>query len=419
MNIRTALSRSSGIVLIAMLAVVNLTGCKGPDSQHTIMREEARDAMDSMNAQIAYNQAKQSFEVGRFDRALKVINPIVERFPENAQYRTMQGRILYESGKLDLANRSFAVAIESDPEYAEAYYFKGIVEQRLADDFSAHESYNKAFELDPTNVQYLMAAAESKIAIGALDDAMEFVKSNESVFAGSAGVEQLKGQIALLKGDPQTGAIYYERALRLNPDDVSLAQELAWAQFDANQYGNCLDTLRRMKADFGTPGNDMQHLEARCLAGMGQTSDARNLYIELTRQDPNNTDLWVEFGLVAWEMGDYHRVLQCSSRVKSLDMRRYEGPLLQGVAARHHGRFNEAILQLQSAAKLAQDYALPYILLGNTFEVDGQTEQAREAYREALNIEPDNNEARILLARLDHEQRMRAATADGADAMSP
>jgi Flp pilus assembly protein TadD len=120
----------------------------------------------------------------------------------------------------------------------------------------------------------------------------------------------------------------------------------------------------------------------------------------------------VEFGLVAWELGDYHRVLQCSSRVTALDARRYEGPLLHGVAARHHGRLDEAIEHLTRAATLAGNYALPYILLGNTFEVNGQHENARQAYEDALSIEPDNNEAKILLARLDHEQRLRAASVD-------
>jgi hypothetical protein len=44
--------------------------------------------------------------------------------------------------------------------------------------------------------------------------------------------------------------------------------------------------------------------------------------------------------------------------------------------------------------------------------VNGQHENARQAYEDALSIEPDNNEAKILLARLDHEQRLRAASVD-------
>lgn len=414
MNIRKA------IITSAVFAVSFLAGCQGQgQTNHDKMRTDAADKLDGMTSNISYNQAKQAFEVGRFDRALTAINPIVARFPDNPRYRVLQGRILFESGKLDLASRSFVAAIEANPEFAEAYYCEAIINQRLSADDQAYQNYTKAFELEPTNVQYLMAATESMIALGDLDGASTLIDTHAPSFAGNAGIEQMKGQIALLKGDPSRAAQFYERARRLNPDDATLAEELAWAQFDAGQYSNCVETLHRMKTDFGTARSDMKHLEARCLAGMGQTSEARNLYLDLTRESPNSVDLWVELGLVAWELGDYHRVLQCSGRVSALDSGRYEGPLLRGVSARHHGRYQEAVEQLQRASQLSTHYAMPHILLGNTLELHGQSKSARAAYEKALTIEPDNNEAKILLARLDHEQRMRAVSADGAESMNP
>lgn len=409
----------AGLFLTFIFAALTLAGCEGPGPEGLEARADARQRLDAMNAGISYQQAEQAFETGRFDRAMTNINSVIEAFPDVARYHVLQGRIHLEQSQLDFANRSLARAIEVEPEYAPGHYYAGIVHQRWTDDEQAYLHYSRAFELEPTNMQYLLANAESMIALGELDSANALLEHNKSYFEGNAAVHQLQGQIAVLQGRPNEAVKLYERARLLNPDDRFLLEELAWAQFDSQQYGKTLDTIKLLRGQYGVKREDMRHLEAQCLAGMGRSSDARNVYVELTRIDPNNADLWAELGLIAWDLGDYYRVAQCSSRLVQLAPRRFEGPMFRGIAARHHGRLDEAIDELTRAASLSTTNVMPYLLLGNTMEMNDQAAEAQRVYRQALEVDPDNAEAKILLARLEHERRLQAVTAEGADAMNP
>ena len=46
----------------------------------------------------------------------------------------------------------------------------------------------------------------------------------------------LLGQIAMLESDPATAADCFAQARLLNPDDLLLLEELAWAQFAAGSF---------------------------------------------------------------------------------------------------------------------------------------------------------------------------------------
>jgi len=409
MNTRT-------ILMSALLGtVVVMAGCQGPTKAGQEARASARARLDSMNAQITYKQAKQSFDVGRFDRALRNINAAIESSPEVPEYHVLQGRVFLETGRLESAIRSLEEAIALNENFAEPHYYAGIVYQRWSADEQAHTHYSRAFELESTNVQYLLAAAEAKIALGELDAAWNLLQEHKTYFEHNGALHQLQGQIALMRGNPERAVELYERARLLNPEDSLLLEELAWAQFDARMYGDCQSTLKKLKQQFGVDRAELTHLEAQCLAGMGRSSDARNLYIELTQEDPNNPDLWSELGLIAWDLGDYYRVAQCANKLTSLAPKRYEGYLFRGVNEQHRNRIDAAIEQLETAVKLSTTNALPALLLGSILEDQGQPDAARKAYEQALAAEPDNNEARMLIARLKRDQRMQSASADGAD----
>ncbi len=413
MNIPTAL------FVTCIVAATALAGCDGPTTQGQIARENAQGRIDVMSAGISYQQAEQAFEVGRFDRAEKNINQVIATFPDVAKYHVLKGRIHMEQSELEFAYRSFTAAIDTEPDVAEGHYFAGIVQQRWSNDAQSYVHYNRAFELEPTNTQYLLATAESMIALGQLDQAWTLLEKNKDYFEGNAALHQLQGHVALLQGDPEQAVKLYERARLLNPEDAMLLEELAWAQFDAQHYSKAVESIKSIRSHVSDARDDLDHLEAQCLAGMGRSSDARNLYVELTRQKPNDTDLWAELGLIAWDLGDYYRVAQCSNRIVQLAPNRFEGPMFKGITERHQGHLDAAIISLQKASILAHSNALPHLLLGNTMEMNGQDADAQRVYEQALLVDPDNSEAKILLARLEHERRLQAVTAEGADSMRP
>lgn len=173
-------------------------------------------------------------------------------------------------------------------------------------------------------------------------------------------------------------------------------EDLARAQFESGQFGQAYQTLQTLQGLGIENRPDLMHMEARCLTLNGRMTEARSVYLELTRQSPSNADVWAELGNVALEVGDYRRVALASSRVMSLAPERYEGPMLKGLYEQHRGNLNGAIENLHHATQLAPEATWPRLLLGLAYEDQGSINQAAACYKTVLDSDPDNEQARRL-----------------------
>jgi len=360
------------------------------------MRSSARERVAIFNAQLAYDQATQAFNTGRFDQAMRQIVAAIQQYPQNPAYYLLQGRILMETHRLERSIHAFEKAIEFAPTFAEAHYYAGIVHQRWSNDARAYEHYLQAHELESSSVQYLLAAAEALISLQKYDDALVLVKSKLDYFEHNAAMRQLLGQIALLRGDAPRAAKLFAEARLLNPDDAMLLDELAHAQYAARLYGQCYESVKRLQKLSKEENPALMLLEARCLGAMQRNTEARNLFLKMTRIRPSDPEVWIGLGSLAWELGDFRRTALCGARIIALAPQRYEGYMLKGIYEQHKGNFEQATGLLRQAAGLAPTAALPHLVLGRTLEEAGDVEGARRAYTEALRAEPESADAQAL-----------------------
>ena len=396
------------IIGVSLFAIFLLAGC-GPTKEGLKARSEANARMSLMTAQIHFGQARQAFETGQFDKSTREIEEAIKIYPESAEYFVLQGRIALETHKLENAIDSFEKALDLDAKLSDPHYYSGVVYQRWSNDQQAYESYLKAFEIAPTRVEYLLAAAESLIALGEFEQAKQLIEPKLSYFEHNAALRQLQGQIALLQGDAKRAAVLYGEARLLNPDDDALLEELMWAQYAAEQYGACHQSAKQLADKAKSPRADLIHLQARCMTMMNRGPEARELYIELTRMRPADPDVWSELGTLCWDLGDYRRVAQCSVQLISLAPERYEGYMLRGINERQKGNIDEAVQLFRQAAERAPEVALPHMLLGQALEQNGDVKSAKLAYADAMKAQPANTEAETLLRRLNESQQVSVA----------
>jgi len=416
------------ILPILVLAAMFLAGCGGPTKKGMEARSDAAERVNMVNAQVSFDQARRSFEAGDLERGLREIRSGLARLEGSpgvpgstvAEFTVLKGRILLELHRLEDSMRAFQTAIEHDEEHAEAWYFSGIINQRWSRHQEAFESYNTAATLDPENVQFLLAAAESLIALERYDEARELVQSRIEYHEYNAALRHLLGHIAMLENDHDTAATLLQEARLLKPDDPMLLEELALVRFDAEKYSSCYDALQELyrTAPQTRQRVDLRHLEARALTRMERYIEARRIYIELSQKSPGDVDVWIELAAIALELGDERRLDEGSSRVMTIAPDRHEGYLLRAVLEEDRGNTREAERLLSEAIERADrtqsdESHLSYLLLGRVFEAQGRFDQARDAYRSALRIVPDSREARALLSRLnDHPSFTSAAGGD-------
>jgi tetratricopeptide (TPR) repeat protein len=383
------------LLLVVTLAAAAGAGCGGPTKAGLEARRQARERLNALEANISNDQAMQAFTSGRFDKAASLVNTAIAQNPDWAPYRVLQGRVYLETHRLEKALESFTKAIELQPDLAEAHYYAGVVHQRWSDDAKAHEEYMSAFDCKPDDVTYLLAAAESLVAMEQFTEARQMVESRLTYFEHNAAMRELLGQVAMLENDPARAVVHFAEAQRLNPENSVIGDELIQAQYAAGLYGECYRAIRGI-LDGGADRPDLKRIEARCLVRMDRPESARNVYLQLTRDDPADVDLWIELGTVAWGLGDYQRLTSCGVRLVAIAPDRFEGYMFQGVSLRHNGDPAQAVAHLKKATDRAGTSAMPFLLLGRLLDQAGDAEGATAAYAAALRIDPDNADAQAL-----------------------
>lgn len=395
-------------VALIFIAVIAVNGCSGPTKKGIEARSDATDRVNLVNAQVSFDQARRSFETGDLDRALREINNAITRYEDVAEYHLLKGRVLLEMHRLEASMRSFSEAISHDPDYSEAHYFAGIINQRWSRHDEAYASYHRASELEPENVQYLLASGESLIALGRYSDARELITPRLAYHEHNAALRHLLGHIAMLEDDLDSAVTLLQEARLLKPDDWSLLEELARVRFDAGHYSACYETVQELyRSDSASrQRDDLRHLEARALARMERYIDARRAYIDLAQSSPGEVDVWIELASIALELGDERRLDQGSARAMSIAPGRHEGYLLRAMYERGRGNLDHAErLFDQAIERVGENHTgathLSYLFLGRMFEGQGRFDEARNAYASALLIQPNSPEARLLLNHVD------------------
>ncbi|MDZ4830061.1 MAG: tetratricopeptide repeat protein [Phycisphaerae bacterium] len=344
--------RKISLVLVAFAAVAT-GGCNGPTKAGQDARDAARERMGKASSLIAFDQAKQSYNSGDFDRGLKQIDEAIGRTPNDYRFWILRGRIQLEKGRLEEALKEFQRAAVVKTDCAEAYYCQGIVHERWSREDDAVEAYRKAAEIEPTKVAYLLACAEIMVAQQKYDEAKALLAPKLEYFENNAPMNQLLGQIAMLREEPAVAVQHYSRALLIEPHLPNGLDSLVRAQFAAEMWTECLANVRRLSRE-SEGGRTPQRMrcEGRCLAMLGRTADARNVFSELTRDAPEDVQAWIDLAAMAWQMGETTRVKVAAARLLRLAPDRYEGYVFQGLVEEQNGNADASREWFKKAAEI-------------------------------------------------------------------
>ena len=383
--------------LIMSLALLGLAACGGPSKAGLEAREAAYSRIDLINTQIGYSQAQQAFETGQLRDSLELIEKTVERYPDAAEYHLLHGRVLLELHRLDEALAAIESALEQDESLADAHYFIGVIHQRWSEDEEAYEHYLKATDLDDTSPQYLLAAAEALVALGRNEEAKNLMEGRLRKFEHHPAFRHLLGQIAQLQGDREAAARLYEEASLLQPDDMQLVEELATAQFLAEQIPACMDTIRIIESGDHILNKQMTLLKARCLMQSERYTEARIIYGELRTSEPNDVHIWEEWGWLAWLLEDRRGLQEAGQRVTKLAPDHSTGWIMLAVIERADNALAAAEAHLETAVACEDVGSLAWVLLSKIRQMRGDDAGADTARATAIRLDDSlQNDPRIV-----------------------
>jgi tetratricopeptide (TPR) repeat protein len=382
----------AAVVVLASLSMVLVSGC-GVSKRGKEMRTQAYSRMDEVNAGMLHEQATTAFETGQLDKAMNLADQAVVRYPKGTDHHVLRGRVLMELDRLAEANRSFKKAIDINEEHADAHYFSGIVYERLSRDELASDLFHKSSQLDPDKLQFLMASIESLIAQGQFDEAEKKLIERFDDFEHNASLHHLHGQLMVMQGRHDEASHSYEMASLLAPNDLHLLEEWVRVRHRLDDHAGSLAGIQELQTlHEQTLGKDMLLIKGRALSATGRDHDARSTYQDIALDHGDDMGVWEEFGLFAWELGDWRSLERCTNRLNAAGVDNLNARLFTAVCARESGDLQKASKVLSRTLEAHPDHPIANALLASVHMRRGENEEAEKAWKVAVKSAPKGSD---------------------------
>ncbi len=405
-GVRTSKNRAALAVGIgaALGLSAGLGGCMGHGRNTSEGLTLAQARMAQIKSATEWEMAEQAFMAGDLDRALEKVNNSIAMNPGVTKSHVLKGRILLETGDLEASRRSLLEAQVIDPMSEEAHYYLGMVNERLARKDEALQCYEFAARLNPEQALYALAVAEVLIDLDRMDDAQAYLDERAGVFEHNAGVRQTLGHLAMIRGDKQAAANYFREARLLAPEEISMLEDLIIAQMEIGEFAEAEYNLSRLLAEEKNANRrDLLRMRARCLLELDRVIEARQALLHLTSSDGGDVDLtsWLDLGALAYQTNDQTRLRQAAAKITALAPTRPEGYVYRAIWLRQHGDQRKALQVLEEGFASAEMPAGAVLLRGVLEQDLGMLAAAERSYRSALEMDPADSRAALLLDMLD------------------
>ncbi len=403
---------------LALLLVSFLAGCGSPEERAQGYYESGMaliEKKDDLKARVELLKAAKyksdKVEVWRalagIDERTKAssslfvdLRRIVELDPNDLNARLKLARIMVGGGAADAALRVIDAANEGDKPNAELHALRAIILLRTNDNPGAIREAERAYEINPTNVDAITLLASKKVADGDLDGALKLL---DSVPAGSKDETRVTLQKIdayarkkdlvkaeellrkLIAQNPQEAA-YHAQLLQLllaQRKFVDAEKELR-ARAEANPTDNKigLDLVRFLAATKGVDAGRAE-LEARIKAG-GDDFDYQIALAELNHGQNRTADAVQALQRLASTAATPDKKLAAQVKLAEIYVSKGEKaaaePLIADILAKD--RRNGGALRMRAALSIDK----------------GQFDSAISDLREALNDQPKSVELLSLMA---------------------
>src|SRR5690606_28057644 len=268
------------------------------------------------------------------------------------------GEIQYQRGLSVDAREPLERAIALDPKLADAHHLLAFVYGDLGDTERATETANRAAELNPS-----YAKAEAGLSL----DSYSTARYEELV--GDRGHSSPRVAAGGELAHYNLGLAFRQKAL----------------------YDEALREFR-LATERGEDAYLVQQAQAEMLLLRGQGAEAVELYESLLRQEPESPKLWNELGVVRHQMGELEQAEDAYHRSLEIDPH-YALAWNNLAIARHHRGGQDAEAAFQAAVREGRALSDTLRNFALMLHREGRREESLEAYRAAIDANPESAQA--------------------------
>jgi putative PEP-CTERM system TPR-repeat lipoprotein len=365
---------------------------------------------------------------GELDRALEVALAYQNREPGSARAQTLLGVVYLQRKENDLASKAFHKALELDPADLAASSALAAMALESKDFDKAKGYFTASLKHHPDNLQLLIMLAKLALAQSDQPGAKSYLDMAVERNPKSLEPKLYLAAYHLQRGEPAQALKSVSDARASFPNNAALLGVMTDAQIALQQFGAAKSTLKELS---GLVPDDPKIRVAQALAeaGLGDTAQAKRELeqaLELDAKFAPAINLLARLAIAEKDIGGAERHLQeLKNRLGSThpDVLLIEGQLAQltGNSSAANEAFQDLMSTegagdpalwgaaeqlvlgyvrngdphgaLQAALDLRErqpDSARTHTLLGMLYLREKQTDEAAQAFRRALELEPGN-----------------------------
>lgn len=358
-----------------------------------MLTEKTRYYFDVHEVEIIFDHY---FNQKKYKPAKEVLSLGQAIHPGSLPLLLREAQILVEKGKGKEALELISVIESVDSSNENLYLLKGSACILNSDYDSAQENYEKALNLAEEPEDWVLNIAYTFERIGLFDRSIYFIKRS---LKNNPVQEDLLWELALFyeqAGNDEQALISYRKFLDLNPFSDSGWFNLGVILNQLEQFEEAVeafDYVLAISPDFSSALLN----KANALANLDKHEEAISIYSEFLLDDENHAQALTYMGESYEKLGNLTMAYQYYRKARSADPA-YSEPwyCLAGLMLEQDKPY-EALYHIRKAIQLKENNPDYLFLLGRINLKLEFFEDALDAFREVLKIDPDDEEAQLLI----------------------
>ena len=263
--------------------------------------------------------------------------------PDSVEVHNALGSAWEALGKMPEAQAQFDAALALDPRSDFALFHRGLTlegQRRLT---AAINSYQRALEISPANIDYSCALANAYVQSGDANKALSTLQPLTDAHSDSALLWYNLGVVYSRTQNAQSAIDSLERSLHLDPKNDNTIKLLAHNLIDASRF-----------------------------------QEAEPLANDLVKSSPNNSEYLYIRALIYRGEGRFSLAIADLEKAAARDRNNFDVEYNLGFCLQHSGRPQEAELHLKAAMAIQPESSGAKFQLMNVYRSQGRTDLARK-----------------------------------------
>jgi len=374
------------VTALAIIACAAGAGCESPQ-QH---KQAAQQKWEQTTAGIKLILAQQQYDKGNYDQAAKTVQQCLSADPDNPEAQLLYGKLLLAEGKRSNAIRQFRRSLVLNEKMSESWYLLGVAAQENRNYWQAYEYYRSALSLEPMNVDYILAVADTQVALGNYSQAMDMLDDKMTAMPSNISLTVAAANLMSRMGKNAEAIDLYQQAMFMTSDNETIADALGYCYLFADRWDEAADVFNKLLKQCQDERQRELYLEVLGLCSMNATQygKAVNCYSKLSVDKRNDVGVWLKMGQATLGAGATDRALKCSLKALSLEPGLPDAVALGGCARYVAGDYDAALKSFDRIAADKELAGFSWLMKARCYEQLSLPDKANQAYKKALEINP-------------------------------